>query len=178
MRVIAGEAKGRKLISPEGTDVRPTPERVKEAVFSMLHTELPGSSFLDLFCGSGQMGIEALSRGARRAVLVEGSPKNSALVRQNLTGCRLQERGEVVRADAFAYAARCCETFDFIFLDPPYHKDLAARILPELSGLLRENGRLLAETERRDMLPEQAGSLKLVRQTIYGIVKISEYRKG
>ena len=178
MRVIAGEAKGRKLNSPEGTDVRPTPERVKEAVFSMLHAQLPGSAFLDLFCGSGQMGIEALSRGARRAVLVEGAFKNSLLVKQNLAQCHLQERGEVVRSDAFDYTARCRETFDFIFLDPPYHKNLAADLLPQLAGLLNENGRLLAETERRDDMPEQAGDLKLVRQTVYGIVKISEYRKN
>ncbi|MBQ4101691.1 MAG: 16S rRNA (guanine(966)-N(2))-methyltransferase RsmD [Oscillospiraceae bacterium] len=176
MRVITGEARGRRLKTPEGLEVRPTPERVKEAVFSMLHDQLPGAAFLDLFCGCGQMGIEALSRGARRAVLVDASHKSCQLAKENLAHCKLQERGEVVRLSAEDYVKGCREKFDFIFLDPPYHQNLAAEILPLLENLLNPGGCILVETERRDPLPQETERLALAKQNGYGIVRISTYR--
>ena len=137
MRVISGKLKGKRLFSLKGMDLRPTSDRVKEAIFDILQDCFQGQKVLDLFAGTGALGIEALSRGAKRAVFVEGSARSRTVLYKNLETCRLQEQAEVlsreVRAGIKIYAERG-ETFDLIFLDPPYGKGLARQTLQVLSG--------------------------------------------
>jgi 16S rRNA (guanine966-N2)-methyltransferase len=150
MRVVAGELKGRQLVSPprRSADVRPTSDRAREALFSMLG-EITGSRVLDLFCGTGALGIEAVSRGATSAVLVDSDPK---LARRNVDSLGLEDRCEVVRSDALGYLAGAEERFDLVLCDPPYA--MGDRIAADLGGLtlpqLAEGGRLVVESAARE----------------------------
>ena len=122
MRVIAGDFKGRKLVSPKGTDVRPTSDRVKEAIFSMVQPALPGATCLDLFAGTGALGIEALSRGARRVYFCDNADMSLAAVRQNLDACRVEgPRAAVMKADWRASVKNIEEKCNIVFIDAPYH---------------------------------------------------------
>ena len=147
MRVVAGELRGRRLEAPKGADVRPTADRVREAVFSILG-EVDGARVLDLYCGTGALAIEAISRGAERAVLVDTKP---ATARRNVEALDLEERCTLVRADAVRYLRRERGVFDLVFCDPPYK--LADRLAPELARLipdrLAEGGRLIVESDIR-----------------------------
>lgn len=137
MRVIAGTARRLPLKTPEGTDTRPTTDRIKETLFNMLQTQIPGCIFLDLFCGSGGIGIEALSRGARRAYFVENNRRTAEYLRENLTFTKLQEKAVVLQQDVLSALNRIRETeVDLIFLDPPYRKGLERQTLEILSGCL------------------------------------------
>ena len=131
MRVVAGSARGRRLQTPPGLDVRPTTDRVREATFNALGSldVVQGASVLDLFAGSGALGIEALSRGAGHATFVDSSPRALAAVRDNLATCGLDEAATVVRADAFAHLAVHPEHHDLALLDPPYAFDRWAELL-------------------------------------------------
>ena len=120
MRVITGSARGMALKAPKGMDTRPTMDQVKEGIFSAIQFEVEGRRVLDLFAGSGQMGIEALSRGAKSAVFVDMREDACKVVRENLAKTRLEQNARVVRADYLSYLASARETFDLIFLDPPY----------------------------------------------------------
>ena len=124
MRVIAGDKKGRKLIAPDGLSTRPTSDKVKEALFSIIQFDLPDAEFLDLFSGSGQMGIEALSRGAKYAVFVDSGKKACDCIRQNLAATGLLGCGEVNMRNAQDYLISCRRKFDIVFMDPPYHSKL------------------------------------------------------
>ena len=124
MRVITGTARGRRLVTREGEAVRPTTEKVKEAMFSMIQFRIEGRRALDLFAGSGQLGIEALSRGAREVVFVDSSADSAAVVRQNLETTRLAPAAKVYRTDFAAFLQRGGEPFDLAFLDPPYRTGL------------------------------------------------------
>ena len=164
MRVVAGELGGRGLFSPHrGTGVRPTADRVREALFSILG-DVSGLAALDLFCGTGALAIEALSRGAERAVLVD---THSAPAERNVEALDLAERAEIVRADARAYLRRSPERFDLIFCDPPYR--LADRLGPELDPLipahLTPGGRLIVECAARRPLELD---LPIIRERVYG----------
>ena len=120
MRVITGKARGVQLKTPEGLTTRPTTDRVKEALFSIIQFEIPGATVLDLFGGTGQLGIEALSRGAKSAVFVDAGEPACRLIRENLKRTRLEGEARVVRSDYLDYLKRCRERFQIIFLDPPY----------------------------------------------------------
>ncbi len=120
MRVISGRARGVVLKTPEGLATRPTADRVKEALFSILQFDLPGARVLDLFGGTGQLGIEALSRGAKSAVFVDSREDACRLIRENLRRTRMEGEGQVIRSDYLAYLARCRDKFNIILLDPPY----------------------------------------------------------
>ena len=150
MRVVAGELKGRRLASPprRSADVRPTSDRVREALFSILG-DVSGERVLDLYAGTGALGIEALSRGASSAVLVDSDPR---LARRNVEVLGLSDRCEVVRFDALRYLARTDESFDLVLCDPPYA--LAPKLGPELERLiparLAEHGRLVVESPSRE----------------------------
>ena len=147
MRVIAGSARGRKLAAPDGMSVRPTADRMKENLFNILAPYIPGARFLDLFSGSGAIGIEALSRGAESAVFVD---KDCALLIQNLASTGFTEKAAVIKDDFAAAITRLREKrleFDVIFMDPPYYKGLvppAAKLIMDY-GLLCANGVLAAE---------------------------------
>ena len=132
MRVITGSARGRKLLTLEGEDVRPTTDRVKEAVFSVIQFETEGRRFLDFFAGSGQMGIEALSRGAKEAVFVDSAKKSVEIIRKNLASTKLAENANVVQTDWKSYLSVSGTQFDIAFLDPPYGKGILQRALEAL----------------------------------------------
>lgn len=136
MRVIAGTARSLPLKTPEGLDTRPTTDRIKETLFNMLQPDLPDSIFLDLFSGSGQMGIEALSRGARRAYFVENGAKPFACIQQNVKFTRFEERAVMLRQDVLgALAAVHEKEVDIIFMDPPYGQGYEEKTLDMLKGM-------------------------------------------
>lgn len=178
MRVIAGTSRGRRLAGFKGRDVRPTPDRVREALFSILQSRLGDFSklrVLDLFSGSGALAIEALSRGAETACLVENSPVSGKVIRENLERCQLSDQAVVTIGDAFRTLLDFPpESFDLIFLDPPYGRKLAERAISEISrqGLLHRNGTLCAETGADEILPEKIGRLQIFDQRRYGTVMI------
>ena len=178
MRVITGTARGRKLIPPSGNDTRPTTEMVKEAVMSMIQFETPGAVFLDLFAGSGQMGIEAISRGARHCIFVDQSRAACELVRKNLENTKFTAQAKVVTSDASLWVRGATGPIDIAFIDPPYGEGLPQQLLPGLAEIMRENGIILVETGKEEKLPEKAGEFLLVREYIYGKKKISRYEKA
>ena len=179
MRVITGTARGRRLRTLEGSDVRPTTDRVKEAVFSVIQFDMEGRRILDLFAGSGQMGIEALSRGASEAVFVDSSPASVAVVRENLRTCGLNGAAVVVQGDALAYlrprAGRA--DFDFAFLDPPYGRGILQTVLPAVASVMKPGGAIICESPADETLPETAGGFAVDRQYRYGRIKITFYRR-
>ncbi len=149
MRVIAGSAKRIQLKTIEGLDTRPTTDRIKETLFNMISEYLADSSFLDLFSGSGAIGIEALSRGAANAVFVENNPKAVQCIRENLKVTKLEHLAEIYAADILSALARMegTHTFDYIFMDPPYHQFFEQRVLKYLSdsSLLSKDGLIIVE---------------------------------
>ena len=176
MRVITGSAKGRKLESLPGLETRPTAEVVKEAVFSMVQFEIEGSNILDLFAGSGQMGVEALSRGARYCVFVDNSRACAVVQRQNLAHTKLTDKARVVTSDAVSYLRGTSGPFDIAFIDPPYLKGYAVKLLPLVADIMSEGGVILYESDRKEELPEDAGRFSKVKEYHYGKTKITMYR--
>lgn len=177
MRVITGSARGKKLITPEGMDVRPTSDMVKEAIFSIVQFEVAGASVLDLFAGSGQLGIEALSRGASLAVFVDSSNESLKVIRENLKNTGLAPQSRVVAVDSFAYLAGCRDKFDIILLDPPYSKGILQDILPKAVEKAQDNGIIICEHDKKDSLPESAGDFLKFRTYSYGRIALTTYRK-
>lgn len=176
MRVITGSARGRRLYTPEGYDVRPTTDKVKESIFNIIQFKIGGASVLDLFAGTGQMGIEALSRGARKAVFVDSSRKSLETVKMNIDLCKLNDLSSVVFSDAYSYLSSCCEKFDVIFLDPPYSKGMCAKALPELDSVLSNDAVVICETKSDEVLPEKEGRLKVDRIYNYSLIKLTVYK--
>lgn len=175
MRVITGSARGRRLITLEGNDVRPTTDKVKEAIFSSIQFEIEGADVLDLFAGSGQLGIEALSRGAESACFVDNSKKSLEVVKQNLemtgfTGC-----SEVYNMNASDFLKITDKKFDFIFLDPPYNNGFPEQILPLLSERIKEGGKIFCEHEKNLVLEEEINDLRLKKIYKYGKIYVSLY---
>lgn len=177
MRVITGTAKGRKLLSPEGLETRPTSEMVKEAVFSIIQFELEGANVLDLFAGSGQMGIEALSRGAKYCVFVDNAKASQAAIRDNLAHAGLAGNARLVGTDAVSFLQGGSGSFHIAFLDPPYRKGLMERTLPLVAAVMDPVGAILCETDRKEELPETAGAFVRHREYRYGKTKVTLYRR-
>lgn len=177
MRVIAGSARGRRLKTPRGMGTRPTPDRVREALFSSVAADVPGAVVLDLFAGTGALGIEALSRGAAWATFVERDPRVAAVLEDNVATAGVADRSEVLRSEAVAVVRRLpSRRYTMVFCDPPY-----AEPLPSVLGLvdaLHDAGGLAAaatvviERDRRDpalaSLRERRGVLAVQRQRSYG----------
>lgn len=178
MRVIAGLARGRKLTAPKGLDTRPTPDRVKEALFSITQFRLPDARVLDLFSGSGQLGIEALSRGASLAVFVDASPEAEAAAVRNLRAAGLAGRGRVIRADALRFLDLDGEIFSLAFLDPPYRSGLLNRVLPLLPAHMTGDGVIFCESASDEALPESTGRFRKAGEYRYGGTKLTAYRSG
>ncbi len=176
MRVITGTARGRKLVTLEGLDVRPTTDMVKEAMFSIIQFEVEGANVLDLFCGSGQLGIEALSRGARYCVFVDQSRESQDVTRQNLQTTGLARNSRVAAMDFAAFLRSTNEVFDIALLDPPYHKGLAEAALPLLAPKMNPGGIILCETSKTEDLPEEAGGFVKKKEYRYGKIKLTAYR--
>ncbi len=180
LRVITGTAKNRKLKVPGGFEVRPTSDRVKEALFNILGGLVPGCLFLDLFAGTGNVGIEALSRGAAGAVFVEKNRKNVLVIEENLVLTGLHSRARVINLDVFKalpVLGREGRLFDLVFLDPPYLKKLEADVLSGIAGnnLLKPWGMVIVESSSRDLLPPAVDLIKLNRQEKYGDTMLSFY---
>ncbi|MHB1629510.1 MAG: 16S rRNA (guanine(966)-N(2))-methyltransferase RsmD [Bacilli bacterium] len=180
MRVIAGEFKGRFLLAPQGRSTRPTGDRVREAIFSMLGAYFDGGRCLDLFAGSGALGIEAISRGVELAVFVDRS--SAGTVRENLRSLGAQTRARVLPVSHHAALSRLSQEgarFDLVFLDPPYGLGLLLQTMSILveRELLCAGAFVVAEMDARTPVPEQP-SLKLLREAVYGTVKVAIYRFG
>lgn len=177
MRVIAGKAKGIQLKTPEGMLTRPTTDRVKEALFSILQFDLPGTRVLDLFGGTGQLGIEALSRGAREAVFVDAREEACRLIRENLK--RTSFTGKVVRGDYLTYLAQCREKFNIIFLDPPYAEVFLENALNRITeiDILQSGGIISTERPLGKELPWDFPGYDRSRDYKYGKILLTFYRK-
>ncbi len=176
MRVITGTARGRKLMEPRDMTIRPTTDMVKEAIFSIVQFDVPGRRVLDLFAGTGQLGIEAMSRGAGECVFVDNSPASLALVRKNLEICRMQ--APVIRADALEYLEGCGK-FDLILADPPYHAGAYDKILQKVFGfdILNDGGIILLESMRDQPMPSAPPPYEKGREYRYGKIALTTYRR-
>ncbi len=179
MRIIAGIAKGRKLITLPGDDTRPTTDRVKESVFNIVQFDIEGRDVLDLFSGSGQMGIESLSRGAASATFLDMSPKATEVIRKNLSATGFSDRARVVTGDALGFIGSQKEKFDLIFLDPPYGTRLFAKTLAAIMSfdICREGGIILGECGADTALPEAAEKYAPGRTYTYGRTLVSLYHR-
>lgn len=177
MRVIAGDKKGRRLVTPDGLDTRPTSDKVKEALFSIIQFELDGASFLDLFAGSGQMGIEAISRGAERAVFVDSGKKPCDCIRQNLKELSLSDRAEVKMQNAESYLSLCSEKFDIIFLDPPYKEELVSAVFEAVTRVANDTAAIICEVPKGLEVLENVNGFSLKKRYRYGKTELVLFRK-
>lgn len=177
MRIIAGDYKGRRLTSPMDDRVRPTTDKVKEAIFSILTNEIYGSNVLDLFSGSGNLGLEALSRGAEHCWFCDSSRDSIKLIRENISYCKADDKATVMAGDFRKVLARITEQMDIILLDPPYGKGMLSECfaLIEEYDILAENGLILAEHRKEEELPEEIGRFTKIKERKYGKVVVSIY---
>lgn len=181
MRVIGGKVKGHRFKVPKGRAVRPTGARVKEALFNILPHDLSGLKILDLFAGSGNLSVEALSRGAAEAVLVDLSPKLARTIRENLRTLGFADRTQIWTSSALQAIRRLAHrryTFDLVFVDPPYEKGWTGKIVAALGReeLLRQSGIVIAEHSIREEVQESYGSLVLQDRRRYGSTVLSFFR--
>ncbi|MDM5189637.1 16S rRNA (guanine(966)-N(2))-methyltransferase RsmD [Bacillus sp. DX4.1] len=181
MRVVSGKCKGHPLKAVPGNTTRPTTDKVKEAIFNMIGPYFEGGTALDLFGGSGGLGIEALSRGIDKAIFVDRDNKAIKVIHQNLESCKVQEQAEVYRNDAERAVKALIKrelSFDLILLDPPYkdQKIISLISVMEQHGLLNDDGLIMAEHEDGVILPDTIGGLVKVRAENYGITAISIYK--
>ena len=180
VRVITGKARGISLKTPVGMATRPTADRVKEALFSIIQYDVPGTKVLDLFAGTGQLGIEALSRGAARSVFVDERADACVLVKENLNKTRLESDAQVIRSDYAAYLRTCKEKFDLIFLDPPYAEvflENSLKMITEID-ILQSNGIIVTERPvGKELLFEKDGFLRS-KDYKYGKTILTLYRKA
>lgn len=176
MRVITGKARGKKLKEPSNYDIRPTTDMVKEAIFNIIQFDIEGRSVLDLFAGTGQLGIECLSRGAKDVTFVDQSKESIAIVKQNLKTCGLE--GRVVQDDSIAFLRRGAK-FDVIIIDPPYASDLINKALSVINSvdILSEGGIIVCESSREKELPAMQSPYFMKKSYNYGKVKITTYVK-
>ncbi len=179
MRVITGSARGMKLRTLEGLSTRPTSDRVKEAIFNIIQFDLEGRRVLDLFAGSGQLAVEALSRGAGYAVLVDQNPEAVKVIKENLKKTKLIDQATVLRADYLQYLSGCREKFDIILLDPPYAEKMLETALHKISeiDILNEGGIIVCERAREKELPATVGDLIRSRDYLYGKTAVNLYTR-
>ena len=179
MRVISGKARGVALKTPEGMVTRPTADRVKEALFSIIQFDLPGTSVLDLFGGTGQLGIEALSRGAKSAVFIDENKKACSLIQENLKRSRFEKEGTVIRSDYACYLKQCREKFDIILLDPPYAEvflENALKLITEID-ILQSGGIIVTERPVDKELQYEFDGYTRSKDYKYGNTLLTLYRK-
>ena len=177
MRIIAGQAKGRKLKSVNTAQVRPTTDRVKEAVFNILGAAVNGTIVLDLYSGFGGLGLEALSRQAARAVFIEKHYKNAAIIKENIALCGFEEQARVMITDVFNYLQEPQHKFDIIFMDPPYGRKLVNKTIRAIisAQLLTTTGLIIIESEQNTEINKYQ-ELKIIKDKNYGDTKISIYQ--
>ncbi len=177
MRVITGKARGRKLVTVEGTEVvRPTADSVKEAIFSAIQFEIEERRVLDLFAGSGQLGIEALSRGAAECWFVDSAAVSIKAVRDNLKSTGFEGEAKVVNMPFSAFLKSTKAVFDIAILDPPYNYNLIRKALPNLTEKMSENGVIICEHEKECTLPQRVGRFELAKLLRHSRTSVSIYR--
>ena len=180
MRVISGNFRGLKLCSPEGIETRPTLDRVKEAVFSMLMPYVTDSNVLDIFAGSGAMGIEALSRGSRKATFVDNNKNAIECIRKNVESAKAENRAVIKQCDALKFLQSCNDKYDLIFLDPPYFDGLYDSVLNLIKekDILNEDGLIIVEWDYENGFTEKTGHFQIVKEKKYGRVGITVLNRG
>lgn len=177
MRVTGGIGRGRRLKAPAGSRVRPTSDKVKQALFNILGERVVDAVFLDLYAGAGGIGIEALSRGAGRVVFVDASRDSLKVVKQNLEQTGLGDRAETVFSRAESFLDKTSEPCDIVFLDPPYAVELQPLLeLIAKAGILTPDSIVIAEHFRKQSSPENAGALSLYREARYGDTVLAFYK--
>ncbi|MBE6979236.1 MAG: 16S rRNA (guanine(966)-N(2))-methyltransferase RsmD [Ruminococcaceae bacterium] len=179
MRVITGKARSVQLKTPDGLTTRPTTDRVKEALFSIIQFEIPTARVLDLFGGTGQLGIEALSRGAKSAVFVDAGEPACRLIKENLRRTKFENEAKVIRSDYLDYLKRCREKFDIVFLDPPYAEvflENALKCITEID-ILETGGIIVAERPVGKELPWDFEGFTRSKDYKYGKTLLTIYRK-
>ena len=176
MRVITGTARGRRLKTPENYDIRPTTDNVKESVFNIIQFDIEGRRVLDLFAGTGQLGIECLSRGAAEAVFIDENTAAVKIVKENLRTCSFT--AAVLQQDALSYL-RHCGKFDLVFVDPPYDSGLYESVLETINSvdILSDGGIILCESRREKSLPDMRAPYRKKKEYNYGRVKLTVYIK-
>lgn len=177
MRIISGMRRGHKLLEFAGDDVRPTTDRVKESIFNIIQNFVPGAVCLDMFAGSGALSLEAVSRGAARAVCIDNDKNSVDIINKNVESLRFSEYCTIKCMSCFSYADETNEKFDIIFLDPPYNKHLIEKSLETIvtNNLLTDNGIIVLESDNTDFHGEFEG-LDIYRQRKYGRTVITVYR--
>ena len=180
MRVISGSARGRRLKELQGMDTPPTTDKVKESLFNIIQFEIEGRRVLDLFGGTGQLGIEALSRGADHCTFVDMRKEAAALIRENLRLTGLSERSRVVQGDALSFLSSCGEKFDVILLDPPYHTELLEKSVERITefDILREHGIIICESAAERELPALPPPYERGREYRYGKIRLTVCRRA
>jgi 16S rRNA (guanine(966)-N(2))-methyltransferase RsmD len=180
MRVITGKARGVNLKTPDGLATRPTADRVKEALFSIINFDIPGAKVLDLFGGTGQLGIEALSRGAASAVFVDAREESCRLIRENLKRTKLEQDAKVIRSDYLDYLNRCREQYNIILLDPPYAEVFLENAIKRITeiDILQSDGIIVAERPLGKELPWEFEGYTRSKDYKYGKVLLTIYRKA
>ena len=179
MRVISGIARGRRLKELQGMDTRPTTDKVKESMFNIIQFDLEGRKILDLFAGTGQLGIEALSRGASHCTFVDTRRDAVALVRENLQSTGFSKQASVFQSDSLAFLSSCREKFDIIFLDPPYQTDFLERCMETvvMFDILNEHGIMVCESAAERVLPTLPEEYQMSRDYRYGKIKLTICRR-
>lgn len=177
MRIISGSRRGHRLFEFKGQDIRPTTDRVKEAIFSMIAEHIPKASVLDMFSGSGALSLEMISRGAERAVLIDKDKRSVEVIKKNISSLGFEDSCEVLNASCFDYIRRSNERFDVIFLDPPYNKGFIEEALGAIikNGALAPDGIIVLESDNTDFRNEFPG-LEMWKQKRYGRTYITVYR--
>lgn len=180
MRVITGSARGRRLGELKGMETRPTTDKVKESIFNCIQFDVENARVLDLFAGTGQLGIEALSRGAKSALFVDKRADAVKLVRENLALCRLEENAQVICGDSVAVLGAQRQKFDIIFLDPPYGSGLLEQAMEKIASfdILSPHGIMVAESALDQALPALPAPYSLYREYRYGKIKVTIYHRA
>ena len=177
MRVITGFARGKSLNTLPGDDLRPTGARVNEGLFSAIQFDIEGRRVLDLFAGSGQLGIEALSRGAECATFVDVNDASIKVVKQNLDNTGLSEKAQVIKSDYSTFALRTTQRFDIAFLDPPYQSGILENAVLKTIPLMSEYGRIFCEHPSELKMPEKISDFAVIKIYRYGKTLITVYQK-
>jgi 16S rRNA (guanine966-N2)-methyltransferase len=179
MRVIAGLFKGRKLVDFKAEHIRPTTDRVKESLFNILQAFVPESQVLDLFSGTGSLGIEALSRGAKAATFVDDNVKSLKILRANLSLLEIEAQAQVVRADAIEFLKKPGSEFDLVLIDPPFTKSMADEVLLHVgsSPRVKEGARIAIESAKKELIKDSYPGLQLLDRRPFGDKTLSLYKK-
>ncbi len=180
LRIIGGEWRGRKLRFPDAPNLRPTPDRVRETVFNWLAPMIHGARCLDLFAGSGALGLEALSRGAAFTTFVDSHKKVTQSLRAHLDLLNCNNKAQVLQLDGVKYLQGQAEQYDLVFLDPPYHLDFMQKVVPLLedNNWLADNAMLYLEIEKRQSLPELPENWQLLKEKTAGEVNYFLFQRS